>query len=876
MASKLYPHILMLIALVTFLVPSSTVSFESTQIDYHNRLQLFIAVRSGNIKQAKKLIEAGYDVNYKKKDSSTLLHYAFTVDMAQLLIENGASLNEVNRAGATPLTNAIRNGRIEVAKYLVKKGANPNVNNGVTEPALAEALRLHQLKLGEFLIAHGADPNLKNNMFREHILFMAVENDQVEFAKMLIDHGADVYITNYRGETLLHKIESPELAEFLLERGLKDIINDHPKSNELLHNIKNEEVVKTQIRYGADVLGRDWAGNTPLHKVRNVRVAEILIDWGADPNARNSDGKTPLHTNYAPDIVEFLIKQDSDINALDSSEKTPLDTANKKRKKKNDNSCKKTNISETIEFLIANGAKKSAKIVRPSFPLHRAIEKKQLKKVHKLLSSYTRINRKDLLGNSALHKAIEKEENSITELLLGNGAAPCIKNYKGMTPLHLVAERGNLHFIKTFLEQGCNINCRNNRGETPLFLAVKNEHVKTVEYLLSKNADPKIGTAFRNITPLMIASGKCNIEIFDLLQRHGVSIHQKSYWVEHTPLKFAINKGCFDIADRLILLGSDIHETGLFSPPIHHLTRSNNIEGIRYLLDKGVSPDTPDEIGLTPIFIAESVEAVKILVVHGADIHREFLYGITPINYQLGINQNCEIAEYLYSQGAKLKERFSLLSITGKENYGCRTYLEKAGVEITLHTATASGDRSLMRKLIKKGADVNAIDSIGRKPIHYATFGGNKKIMKLLLKNDAHVDDRDENGRTPLFFLPVEWPCSKDNEKVNAVVDILLENGADINAKDHDGHTPLHVASGNAIEILIANGAYVNAISFEGNTPLHSAITDCGQLCQPNKKINLLLKHGADTSIRNIEGKTAYEHANSLGKFQIVEMLKAE
>ena len=77
--------------------------------------------------------------------------------------------------------------------------------------------------------------------------------------------------------------------------------------------------------------------------------------------------------------------------------------------------------------------------------------------------------------------------------------------------------------------------------------------------------------------------------------------------------------------------------------------------------------------------------------------------------------------------------------------------------------------------------------------------------------------------------------------------------------------TPLHLAAREghirAIEILIAEGkALLNILDFHGNTALHIAANSSSR----EATMSILLSHGADPSIKNLEGKTA---ADIISKF---------
>jgi tankyrase len=102
--------------------------------------------------------------------------------------------------------------------------------------------------------------------------------------------------------------------------------------------------------------------------------------------------------------------------------------------------------------------------------------------------------------------------------------------------------------------------------------------------------------------------------------------------------------------------------------------------------------------------------------------------------------------------------------------------------------------------------------------------------------------------------------------KVRARLERLIEAGADIHAADKNGVTPLHFAvrfrNPVAALTLLAHGAAVNQrCTRSGSTPLHRAVTwsgapaTAGKSAQARAIIEILLRHGADPSIKNKLGK---------------------
>ena len=133
-------------------------------------------------------------------------------------------------------------------------------------------------------------------------LFGPVGSGDIKRAREMLESGADVNITDSNGNTPLHRVRSPEMAELL-------------------------------IRAGADLGAQNDRGLTPLHSaVWSPDLIRVLIKNDADVNSRSKYGETPLHfaasrVDHGDDleVIEELIKSGADINAKDDDGRTPLD-----------------------------------------------------------------------------------------------------------------------------------------------------------------------------------------------------------------------------------------------------------------------------------------------------------------------------------------------------------------------------------------------------------------------------------------------------------------------------------------------------------------------------------------------------------------------
>ena len=90
------------------------------------------------------------------------------------------------------------------------------------------------------------------------------------------------------------------------------------------------DTARLLIRHGADVNASDANGWVPLHRVAetgNLDLAQLLVKKGAKLNAKNRHGETPLHIaaqSGQNDMAAFLLARGASVNARRDSGATPL------------------------------------------------------------------------------------------------------------------------------------------------------------------------------------------------------------------------------------------------------------------------------------------------------------------------------------------------------------------------------------------------------------------------------------------------------------------------------------------------------------------------------------------------------------------------
>ena len=207
-----------------------------------------------------------------------------------------ANSRDVNRRGGshmTPLHAASVKGHLEVASLLLENGANPNSRDD------RGRVPLHRVSQGGQLI---------------------MEQSSLDIAQLLLNSGADVNAADGGGWTPLHAAARSGYRDFVeLLIGFGAILDVRNKKQRTpLHlscGYGKLEISRYLIYRGSDVNSWDEGGFTPLHmasRYGDVDVARLLLDHGADANFQRDDFWSPLHlasANGHLKIVKLLVER---------------------------------------------------------------------------------------------------------------------------------------------------------------------------------------------------------------------------------------------------------------------------------------------------------------------------------------------------------------------------------------------------------------------------------------------------------------------------------------------------------------------------------------------------------------------------------------
>jgi len=178
--------------------------------------------------------------------------------------------------------------------------------------------------------------------------------------------------------------------------------------------------------------------------------------------------------------------------------------------------------------------------------------------------------------------------------------------------------------------------------------------------------------------------------------------------------------------------------------------------------------------------------------------------------------------------------------------------------EEALFRSIENSDLAEFSRLLDSGVSVSARNPQGETLLYVSAEKGEIEMARALIARGADAKALTPNGETVLHAASMIESA--------ALVSDLIRAGADVNAANKDGETPLQWAALTgtflAVKALADAGADLNVQDARtGNTPLHAAVSHDDIVL-----IHYLLSKNARTDIRNNDGVTALELAQSRGR----------
>lgn len=768
---------------------------------------------SRNLEVVKCLLNAGANPNLTWENGATPIFEAVTdeqIDLLRLLISKGADANARLTNGMSPLMAAARNGSKGCVSLLLDAGANINAvesEHGIG--AFGWALNRLDLKLAEHLFDRGAEPNfgsietlplaiaehgslvlvqsieergykLVRDDQRGRMAFVSAKNPDPEVFDFMLNHGADPREGNDFGYTplILAALNNrPSLIRRYLVRGddasVRDI--DGETALSLALEKRNNEAVAAlrefhveEMDYSAlapyaamlkaaedGALGTilnlrddgifinsvDTQGNSPMMlavKAGHLGVVRSLYHLGADINHRNHEGETPLAIAKASDSTD-IVNSLQEFGALDSM----------------DGEVGKAFAALGGVHVWNAGDMMFGRMSHPykQQPPYEESESEgddtdidddgsdsNEDEVSEGIASSASIESKlDLLGQ-VLDSDQVKEQ--VPEAMLEQ-LAQKLDDWRSMHESSGLDDDELTELNRILGMFGLGDESTEEPVRTPLFEAVHAQDLGAVKKLINGGADVNEVDGEGN-TALLIA----------VLTRQA------------------------KLVEELLKLGADPNQARPDGKgPLFGSVRVGDEKISQLLLKSGAKVDAPlimehngtDVGGCTALYVAASLGHLsfcRILLSSGALLDAANDLGYTPLMAAIEGGHE-DVIDFLLKSGANVNPEVI-----------ARMEVEGLGGASPLYTATRKENLAVIRKLLKRGVDVNRPSGNGWTPLKSAAQQGNLEIVKALLDGGADPNIGDNTNYTPLMNA-----VSGEHEDI---VKLLLKFRADPNLQSGD------------------------------------------------------------------------------------------
>ncbi|VDB86855.1 unnamed protein product [Peniophora sp. CBMAI 1063] len=569
--------------------------------------------------------------------------------------------------GQTALHDAARNGQTQTAQVLLDYGADiGDMNGGQNTPlhmavdyghiSVARALLDHYKRLTDEQNVDVVSPCRWGNISGLTSLHFAALRGDKDMIVLLLAHGASILDATKGGVTALHlaAVNGHEAAVNALlhaPANASDVANCCRACNGSgqtpLHDAASggyTGIARSLLYHGAHVTIIDNNRRTALHLAASngykdtvhllLYYREVTIQDAVDSCLiRDVDGRTPLHaaalgqgSNFE-DIICLLLERRAHalVTSLDNNRHTAMHLA----------VCEGSirYVDRLLNHEVDEAdAIKCCRILNTfeRTPLHDSALRGHIKIPALLLERGARLTLLDGNDNTALYLAADNGLTDTVDTLLSHAPdaidACRTHNAAGYTPLHIASLKGHTEIVRLLLKRGAFIDAETAERDTALHLAACDGRIDTVQVLLGLR-DLNVPNVVelcraRNATgrtPLHEAASRGYPEIIRLLLQRGALSTAADYGPGGIALHWAAFNGHVDTVRELLDQPTGDSESDNESGPVaqcraraksggtalHLAAMQGHLGVVKLLIARGSPVDAVDNVGATPAQLAE-------------------------------------------------------------------------------------------------------------------------------------------------------------------------------------------------------------------------------------------------------------------------------
>lgn len=738
--------------------------------DADQKKSLFDAIKSGDKRKVKDILNKGISPNIKDDLGNTPIIYASSsvsllfdnVDIVNDLLKAGADMNVGDSNGWTALHFACKYGDFELVKILVDSGADVIKHTNSDETPLTIAAANHN----DDIVALMQQLEGQQHMHR---------HKEVE---------PDSFVPQSLIEKLFHytQTEDPDLIKSMIKSSGVDPNMEDSQGWTALTVASDEGKVhslRTLVELGADVNKAERDGWTPLMFAASkghYTIAHTLLELGADPAMHT------VHGNYAHEIA-FASGHDTVGKLIIGRGLT--------------RSIKLGEIDKVVMFIKA-GAIANREDGHPVY------EDVKVEDHH----AY----------ELALLNATQYGEYDVVRGLLSIGVSPHLKDKTGWTGITHASAHHHVDIARLFLEAGVDVNHPENDGWTPLMFATNSGDRDMVDLLLKHGADP-VHLSVQGISAFSIAMAANKT---DIIHAMNTSLTQKARYEEDLHEMHEADFGDHSYgAGHSYAYGTDAGVTASGNGLLQ-AAHAGDSSYVRQLLDEGADPEVVDELGWRPMTFAAAAGNVPViteLVLSGASVNLAENDGWTPLHFAAATGSE-EAIIALLEAGANpfvqnnhghmpyevASSNDHLLAAQALLNFGLREGIAKHNVSVIvdmiergadpddtgiggvtgLIIAANQGNTTALFSLIDHGADPNKAEDDGWTPLCFAATNGHMDMVVELINIGANCQHKTNAG-----VSAYEYAQNNGYPEVGAVIRECVAHESESSRRYHEAHRRL-------------------------------------------------------------------------------------
>ncbi len=459
-----------------------------------------------------------------------------------------------------------------------------------------------------------------------------------------------------------------------------------------------------------------------------------------------------------------------------------------------------------VKKLIAARADVNAPGGDGSTPLLWAAHQSDIEMAKTLIAAGAKPDVPNHYGVTPLLDASRTGDVAMMELLLKAGADPKRTHTEGETPLMAASRAGSVPGIRLLLDRGADVNAVDAfQKESALMWGSTEGHLDVVDTLLKAGANPNLQAHITTITErknadhptggftaVMWAARNGDEDIVRRLAAGGADLNLKN-GDNASAAMVAMYNDRFDLAKVIWDLGADVNDGSLYTAVEmresttdqfafdgsrlrpSHPNKLSSLDLVRILLERGADPNKTfagqfhstsmpngDRFNNTPFFraaVASDVEALKLLIAHGADLEQ------SPI----GPPPKPDVDETEGGRGrgnpnaGKTAAMVTMTGGRGPQMTGGPGYIRSGTVPYREPGSRKPLDALVL--LLKAGANPNAKGPDGSTILHQAAAANNLDMIRALADAKVDFNTTNKDGLTALDVAEGKKPAGAPAER---------------------------------------------------------------------------------------------------------------